>query len=376
MQKKIGTYYYGDNSSPRNVTVLPAGTKTFHNSLFIYGEKSQPATGLLLDEAHIPVIVWGQEPDGLPYKNSKSLQPRFFMQVTQNNQPAPTAVLYYRYYALPAPQSLPGYVYVGTVGTGRYLPAFTVIEGTYRMEVTATLPGVSPAVDHYDWTVDVTSPTIEYIQPINNSESIGVTAQVQIRFSENMRSAPILSGNAITITPAVVGAWAGANRDFTFTPSSPMVYNTLYEIRVSTAAQDLAGNGLSSAVLSVFRTTPKLNVKPDAPTFNNTINVTSTSSGRPRLVFNVPNDDDNDNLHFVVDVSSTQDFSGDGYSRTYNSVDHPAAFTHFTPNGTKTAPFPANGVLPNSGKVVFKIPATDELQSRKYWLRVFANDLR
>ena len=106
---------------------------------------------------------------------------------------------------------------------------------------------------------DVTPPVIVALQPGNGATAVAATATVRATFNEAMNAATITSatfelhdgGNALV--PANV-TYNSASQTATLAPSSPLAYTTTYTARVTTGAQDAAGNGLAADQVWSFTT--------------------------------------------------------------------------------------------------------------------------
>lgn len=114
---------------------------------------------------------------------------------------------------------------------------------------------------------DNTAPTVLGVTPANGADDVSVTASVTITFSEAMNPATINSATLTVSGPTgnVGGLFAynAGQTAVTFTPGTPLSSSTTYTIRVTTGAQDNAGNGLAQPFTSVFTTAgPTDNVAP------------------------------------------------------------------------------------------------------------------
>jgi hypothetical protein len=116
--------------------------------------------------------------------------------------------------------------------------------------------------EDYVWTfttgppADTVRPTIVEITPGNNSVGVVVSTTVSVIFSELMNPSSFDSGTLLLTGPsgAVPGTVSLSGATASFTPSSPLAFNTLYTARVTTDAEDLAGNNLLSDALFAFTT--------------------------------------------------------------------------------------------------------------------------
>ena len=92
-------------------------------------------------------------------------------------------------------------------------------------------------------------PTPPYVSshvPIANATNVAVTSSIQVTFSEPMDTSSVQ--NAFTVNPSVSGSftWSSGDAVLTFSPSSSLVYQTLYTITISTGAKDQLGQNMLS----------------------------------------------------------------------------------------------------------------------------------
>jgi Big-like domain-containing protein/K319-like protein len=102
---------------------------------------------------------------------------------------------------------------------------------------------------------DVTPPTVVSVAPLDGESGVAVSATVRATFSEAVDPATVTTA---TFTLADGGPVSGtvtlANFTATFTPSSPLAYNTTYTARVTTGVHDVAGNALGADSVWTFTT--------------------------------------------------------------------------------------------------------------------------
>lgn len=110
-----------------------------------------------------------------------------------------------------------------------------------------------PQLIHFT-TSDLTPPVVISISPLNQAIQVPVNASVAVTFNKALSaSAPL--GNVITLS-SVAGPVAGsaslsAPNTLTFTPSSPLMNNTIYTVTVS-GAVSFGGNVQTNAFTSTF----------------------------------------------------------------------------------------------------------------------------
>lgn len=234
------------------------------------------------------------------------------------------------------------------------------LNGTY-----ATAPA------RYDWQVDLEAPSVVNTIPSNNTDAIGTQAPIVIEFSEPMDVATVATN--IAFSPHITGTWHNTSQIiFTYTPSVDMENLQMYTITVGGGVQDRAGNAMLAPYVFRFTTIQRLNEAPNAPHFANVINASTTSEPRPRIVFNVPNDADNDALHFTVEVATDSNFAAN--KQLFNTITHADSFVYYNHLNQKITPFPNDGVPPGLGKIIFRAP--NPLSNGEYWYRISANDRR
>ncbi len=109
---------------------------------------------------------------------------------------------------------------------------------------------------------DVTPPTVETTAPANEATAVALLPAITVTFSEPMNPATITTNTAGTTCTGSLQLSADAfatcvqmsaapsssdQTEFEITPAAPLDSATLYSLRVTTAAEDSAGNALASA---------------------------------------------------------------------------------------------------------------------------------
>jgi len=107
--------------------------------------------------------------------------------------------------------------------------------------------------------VDNTPPTIVTRQPAPGAVSVSTSATVQVTFSESMDAGTITAASFRVENPdndPVAGAisYNNATRTVTLTPNQGLTAGTTFEVIVTTAVTDLAGNPLASQQSWTFTT--------------------------------------------------------------------------------------------------------------------------
>ena len=331
--------------------------KTISN--YRYGRASL-ISSLSIESLVEPVIIV----TAFPQLNTNSAQAYFEFKVQSNTgNLLPAALAYYRLSPTDA---------YTLIGVNRSIGPFQSQVGMNYIDIKAVVNGIWTPIFTYQWNVDLMPPLVQSVVPVDGSTEISSQSPVVINFNEPVQSLPILQNNAIIIQPAVEGTWASSNfgRTYAFVPTGRFEYDTSYSILVTNAVRDLAGNQFSPGVISTFRTAPRVNVIPESPNFDGLFIISRTSDNKPQLAFNVPVDLDDDMLHFTVEITSVVS----GQIQLFPSLIYPDSFIYYPNSGSRLTPFPAIGVHPVSGKVVFKTPVV--LQSGDYNFRVYADDRR
>lgn len=93
-----------------------------------------------------------------------------------------------------------------------------------------------------------TVPTVTLSDPANNAIGVAIGQAVAITFNKPMDAATI-NGTSITLSQNsvnVAGTVTYTSPKATFTPTSPLLPNKLYVVKITTAAKDQSGNGLAA----------------------------------------------------------------------------------------------------------------------------------
>lgn len=115
---------------------------------------------------------------------------------------------------------------------------------------------------NYVWTfttgtvADIVSPTVSEMTPLDNETGVALNHSIVIEFTEAMdkttinTSTVLVKQNAETVNGTVTYSGTSA----TFTPAKSLDPNTAYTITLTTGAKDLAGNAITSNLVSSFTT--------------------------------------------------------------------------------------------------------------------------
>ncbi|MCL7412084.1 MAG: Ig-like domain-containing protein, partial [ANME-2 cluster archaeon] len=93
---------------------------------------------------------------------------------------------------------------------------------------------------------------------------VPVTTVITVTFNESMNTTSVES--AFSTSPPVTGTFNWSGDTMTFTPDTYLAYSTLYEVIITTGAEDLAGIPLATAYLWNFTTAAKPLEPPEPPT--------------------------------------------------------------------------------------------------------------
>ncbi|RMG19937.1 MAG: hypothetical protein D6732_29330, partial [Methanobacteriota archaeon] len=130
--------------------------------------------------------------------------------------------------------------------------------GTYSdsaLNISVTSPTIASQCSSYD----IVGPVVSYTIPANNATNVNINAVIAVKFSEPVDPSTVNSSN-ITLSDgngSVSGTVAYEAEQMTayFTPTSPLSYNSVYSLNVSSSIADLSGN-LSTVYTSSFTTQP------------------------------------------------------------------------------------------------------------------------
>ena len=177
----------------------------------------------------------------------------------------------------------PDTIYVATIAVGAKDLAGNGLAVNYVWMFTTQFQNGGGLEDQV-WPADTTRPTVSSTTPANAATDVPINQTITATFSEAMDPLTI---NQTTftlrdgITP-VPGNVTYTGTTATFTPSSNLAFDTEFTATITTGAEDLAGNSLSSNVLSTwdFRTA----VAPD--TTRPTVSSTTPANAATGVPFN------------------------------------------------------------------------------------------
>ena len=127
---------------------------------------------------------------------------------------------------------------------------FTVTIGTGARDLASN--GLAA---NYVWsftTGDFTPPTVISVSPLDSAIDVAIGDSIVVTFSEAMDTIAVES--AFSIDPLVTGVFSWADSVLTFTPDSDLDETTLYEVTISTDAEDSAGTPLAEDYVWSFTT--------------------------------------------------------------------------------------------------------------------------
>jgi hypothetical protein len=104
---------------------------------------------------------------------------------------------------------------------------------------------------------DTQLPTVNATDPLNNAAGVARNKVVSVIFSESMNPLTITNSTLTVMqgTTVVAGTVAYSVKTATFTPSAVLTSGLVYTATITTAARDLAGNGLAANTVWNFTTT-------------------------------------------------------------------------------------------------------------------------
>ncbi|GAB4437869.1 MAG: hypothetical protein OHK0011_20780 [Turneriella sp.] len=153
----------------------------------------------------------------------------------------------------------------GTCGAGSNTYSSAInITMTTTVKALATKSGMTNStVVSATYTIDSTAPSVSSTTPADAATGIAKNSTIQVVFSEAMNTSTISASTSTTCTGSIqvssdnftnciamtsaTPAASGGNTTFTLTPAANLASATTYKIKVTTAAQDAAGNALASA---------------------------------------------------------------------------------------------------------------------------------
>ncbi|MEJ0056635.1 MAG: ice-binding family protein [Bacteroidota bacterium] len=181
---------------------------------------------------------------------SKPMDPTSITSITFNVKQGSTAVPGAVTFAgtiatfTPAVNLAPNQIFTATITTGVKDVVGNTLASNYIFSFTT---GNGP---------DITLPTVNATDPLNNATGIVRNKTVAITFSEAMDPLTISASTFILKqgTTSIAGAVAYSGTTATFDPTSSLVAGTNYTATITTGAKDLAGNALAASISWNFTT--------------------------------------------------------------------------------------------------------------------------
>jgi hypothetical protein len=123
------------------------------------------------------------------------------------------------------------------------------------------------------------APQVSSVNPVNGATEVSLTTPVSATFDRAMNQASVESG--FSISPSVSGSFSWAGNTVTFTPSSALLPNTVYQVTLSDTATDAAGVPLSANYTWSFTTLEKkVSITPNGFDFQSVrLNTNSAAKG-------------------------------------------------------------------------------------------------
>lgn len=129
------------------------------------------------------------------------------------------------------------------------------VDTTYTVIVTsgATDLAGNPMTSDYTWTfdtgpaLDVQPPSVTFTVPVDDANNVSFTGDIAATFDEPMDPATLTTANFTVhqLDTPIPGTVSYSNVTATFNPTNDLPANTTFSAMITTAAQDLAGNGLT-----------------------------------------------------------------------------------------------------------------------------------
>jgi hypothetical protein len=101
--------------------------------------------------------------------------------------------------------------------------------------------------------LDTTAPTLALTEPAAGATNVAVNASISATFSEPVNVSTLTASSFVVTGPGgavIPGTFTYSGNTATFIPSSPLAASTAYTVTVTSAVSDLAGNPLTSGVVS------------------------------------------------------------------------------------------------------------------------------
>ena len=211
-------------------------------------------------------------------------------------------------------------------GTGRvtYTLQTALLDGDWWWRVSAwdgQVYGNPSAAQKF--IIDLTKPFTSNHNPAKGATAVPINSNIGVRIQDATsgvnRSSLVMRMNGNTVTPTITGTAA----EYTFTYDPPADFASLQTISVAIDAADSAGNIMMTDSYS-FTTVITTPVAPSAPTLASPAANVFRTDNTPLFTFNVPEDLNNDPLHFKIEIDDDGDF-GSG-TQTYESKASAAGF--------------------------------------------------
>lgn len=132
----------------------------------------------------------------------------------------------------PSANLAPNATYTATITTGVRDLAGNAMTAPYTWTFTT---GAAP---------DTTPPTVSSIIPSNGAAGVSVNAPITVTFDEAVDAA-LINTDTFTLSNGVMGDVSYSDKVATFTPLTPLAYNTTYTATITTGVKDLAGNAMT-----------------------------------------------------------------------------------------------------------------------------------
>jgi len=187
----------------------------------------------------------------------RAISIRFSEPMKASTVTAATVKLYQGSVELPAAMMLSGDTVTLTHAPFAY-------ETTYQVKVLTAVQDLAgnalASIYAFSFTTgkaaDTVAPTVTSTAPGNDERNVAVDSAISIRFSESMKASTLTTATIKLYkgTTPIASMVTAATDMATLTPNVDLLYDTVYEVRVLTDTQDLAGNALQAAHVFSFTT--------------------------------------------------------------------------------------------------------------------------
>lgn len=128
---------------------------------------------------------------------------------------------------------------------------------SYNQAGTVSLKATASDIARYSMLsnpVTVLPPyAVSQVAPAEGAGNVATTSAISATFNRNVLASSINAGT-FSVTPSVAGSYTVSGSTATFTPTSPLAYNTTYTVTLTQGVTDSSGNPLVAAKIWSFTT--------------------------------------------------------------------------------------------------------------------------